>query len=238
MRYNNDMEINFEVLNFLNMNNERLGKLYKKGKLGFFSKATTIPDELFLSRINLDKLSEEIKYPDFLFKTNLKIKKFFKKSLKNNKKLLKIAFLSEFLNKNNNFEIKFFLMARSAILRKLLREYSGSNFKPFKIYEELFSLNPVFEELMFESYENIDNLDKFLIELPTKYKDLYEQKLEVLNKKQEKQAKKAEQERLVLEQTAKLAKASKTKETKKTVSKAEKTTKKQPNLIKTTVKEK
>lgn len=232
------MEINFEVLNFLNMNNERLGKLYKKGKLGFFSKATTIPDELFLSRINLDKLSEEIKYPDFLFKTNLKIKKFFKKSLKNNKKLLKIAFLSEFLNKNNNFEIKFFLMARSAILRKLLREYSGSNFKPFKIYEELFSLNPVFEELMFESYENIDNLDKFLIELPTKYKDLYEQKLEVLNKKQEKQAKKAEQERLVLEQTAKLAKASKTKETKKTVSKAEKTTKKQPNLIKTTVKEK
>jgi len=238
MRYNNDMEINFEVLNFLNMNNERLGKLYKKGKLGFFSKATTIPDELFLSRINLDKLSEEIKYPDFLFKTNLKIKKFFKKSLKNNKKLLKIAFLSEFLNKNNNFEIKFFLMARSAILRKLLREYSGSNFKPFKIYEELFSLNPVFEELMFESYENIDNLDKFLIELPTKYKDLYEQKLEVLNKKQEKQAKKAEQERLVLEQTAKLAKASKMKETKKTVSKAEKTTKKQPNLIKTTVKEK
>jgi hypothetical protein len=232
------MEINFEVLNFLNMNNERLGKLYKKGKLGFFSKATTIPDELFLSRINLDKLSEEIKYPDFLFKTNLKIKKFFKKSLKNNKKLLKIAFLSEFLNKNNNFEIKFFLMARSAILRKLLREYSGSNFKPFKIYEELFSLNPVFEELMFESYENIDNLDKFLIELPTKYKDLYEQKLEVLNKKQEKQAKKAEQERLVLEQTTKLAKTSKMKETKKTVSKAEKTTKKQPNLIKTTVKEK
>ena len=82
------MEINFEVLNFLNMNNLRLGKLYKKGKLGFFSKTTTIPDELFLSRINLDKLSEEIEYPDFLFKTNLKIRKFFKKSLKINKKLL------------------------------------------------------------------------------------------------------------------------------------------------------
>ena len=91
---------------------------------------------------------------------------------------------------------------------------------------------------MLDSYENIDDFEKFLIELPTKYKDSYEQKLELLNKKQEKQAKKAEQERLVLEQITKLAKTSKTKDVKKTIKKQEKTTKKQLNPIKTIVKEK
>ena len=220
------MEINFEVLNYLNMINPCLGTMYKKGKLDYFSKTLTLPDQYFLSRMDLDKLSDEIKNPDFLYGFNMKIRKKYKNSLKINKKLIKIEFSDKFLNKNNNFEIKLYLIARMVILKKLLREYSGSKFDPFKIYEELYKLNPVFEEIMIDSFDTIDDLPKFLIDLPVKYKENYEDKLNTINKKCQKRTKRVEKESFEQKQFDESIKLIKTKKVKNVIKNNEKTNKK------------
>ena len=112
------------------------------------------------------------------------------------------------------------------ILKKLLREYSGSKFDPFKIYEELYKLNPVFEEIMIDSFDTIDDLPKFLIDLPVKYKENYEDKLNTINKKNQKRTKKIEKEALEQKQFNESIKLIKPKKVKNVIKNNEKTDKK------------
>ena len=218
------METNFEILNFLNMVSPHLGKLYKQGKLGRSLELTEVSDQYLLSRINLDKISNEKKYPAFLFDENKKIKKKLKNSLKINKKLIKIGFFDNFLNKNENFEIGFYLTVRKILLEKFLKDYSGAKFDPFKIYDELYSLNPVLEELMFDSFENMADMSEFLTSLPTRYENLYKTKLKLINKKSAKRSKRIEKEfveNTIINRPIKLAKIKKAENLAKNVAKTD-----------------
>ena len=182
-RYNKHMEINFEVLNYLNMINEKFGILYSHYGYNPLPDDFTLSEELIKERLVFNEMAKTLKTPNFIFEEKRKIRKKYKKSLKNTKKLEKIVKNKEKIDNfdKNNFLI--YLSMRKKLLKNEILSFHKTEFEEGKSYAEIYNINPVFGKMFERSFEEDLNLENFLEHLGENYKTTYKELQEKVKKK-------------------------------------------------------
>ena len=182
-RYNKHMEINFEVLNYLNMINEKFGILYSHYGYNPLPDGFTLSEELIKERLVFNEMAKTLKTPNFIFEEKRKIRKKYKKSLNNTKKLEKIVKNKEKIDNfdKNNFLI--YLSMRKKLLKNEIFSFHKTEFEEGKSYAEIYNINPVFGKLLERSFEEDLNLENFLEHLGENYKTTYKELQEKVKKK-------------------------------------------------------
>ena len=177
------MEINFEVLNYLNMINEKFGILYSHYGYNPLPDGFTLSEELIKERLVFNEMAKTLKTPNFIFEEKRKIRKKYKKSLKNTKKLEKIVKNKEKIDNfdKNNFLI--YLSMRKKLLKNEIFSFHKTEFEEDKSYAEIYNINPVFGKLLERSFEEDLNLENFLEHLGENYKTTYKELQEKVKKK-------------------------------------------------------
>lgn len=223
--YNIFMITNLEILNFLNLINERLGRAYRLSGKNPLPKNFSMDKNLLKERFYLNQMAEKINYPDFIYQEKEKIKNYFKNSIKNIKKIEKIIkncdFSDEFLEKlQTYFEI------RLEITKILIKEFKNQRFDEKDAYQEIYTLNPVLSNLMPELFSEHIDVKSLLDDLEKKYQLSYLEKLQIIEKKQQKKTQQKQLENVSLESDKNLQKSKKVEKTKQNLAKIEKNLKK------------
>ncbi len=181
------MNTDFEVLNFLNLTNSRLGKLYKLTGYnplpeGFVLSKKIIKEKLLLGQLQCEKL------PDFVFESKKELKKRLKASLKNIKKTLKNAKVegidAEFVAK-----MDFYFNVRREVTDAILKDFNKVNFDECDAYLEIYAIDPLFADLLPDLFEDNFNISKINPELEVQYEQLKKLRLKTLEKKETKKRK-------------------------------------------------
>ena len=177
------MEINFEVLNYLNMINEKFGILYSHFGYNPLPDDFAFSQKLIKERLVFNEMAKTLKTPNFIFEEKRKIRKKYKKSLKNTKKLEKIVKNKEKIDNfdKNNFLI--YLSMRKKLLKNEIFSFHKTEFEEGKSYAEIYNINPVFGKLLERSFEEDLNLENFLEYLGENYKTTYKELQEKVKKK-------------------------------------------------------
>lgn len=182
------MEINFEVLNYLNLINEKFGKAYKKFKVNPLPNDFVLSEDLIKERLALNELSKNINLPKFIFENKKEIKNNYKKSLKNTIKIEKFLKNSDIFDDFYKNKILLFLNLRKILLRESLKDFKNTNFNEENSFKEIYSIDPVLSEFMSNTFVEDVDAEALLKEIkekyPTRYKNLLE---EINNKKLEKE---------------------------------------------------
>ena len=212
--YNENMRENIEIFNFLNLINPKLGEFYKKTGYnplpeGFLPTNEHIKEVLILSQIPATQI------PEFLNENKKTIKKYFKKNYKNSKKMA--DFIYNFKNLSPEFakKLEIYFKLRATLTHIFLKEFSSQGFNEVSALQEIEKLNPI----LFEKFQPLfcDNFQTSLCEnIEEEYLASYNQKLKLIEKKNNKKAKQ-ENNKILVENS------------KKTIKKVEKTAKNRKN---------
>lgn len=177
------MNTNVEVLNYLNLVNERLGKLYKLSGFNPLPDDFVFNKKMIKERLFLNQMQSDITFPDFVFGEKKYLKKHFKYSIKNIKNLLKNKGLLK--NMGSEFQTRFsvYLTMRESVTALILKEFNKFNFNECDAYTEIFNINPVMFNLLTELFEKDCNLELLVEDLENKYNLSYEEKLKAIEAK-------------------------------------------------------
>lgn len=177
------MVINYEVYNFLNMINIRLGKVYKLTGYSPLPKNFVMTKDLLKERLYLNQMSLNMNFPNFVYDNKNEVKKYFKNSIKNIKKMRKnienYDFSPEFLEKLNVY-----FNIRIDITEALLKEFKNQRFDEKDAFQEIYRLNPILSNLMMELFNEHSDIKSLLTNLEDKYQISYLEKLQLIEKKQ------------------------------------------------------
>ena len=199
MVYNVFMIANYEVYNFLNMINVRLGKVYKLTGYSPLPKNFVMTKDLLKERLYLNQMSLNINFPNFVYENKNEIKKHFKNSIKNIKKMKKniknYDFSPQFLEK-----LEVYFDIRIDVTESLLNEFKNQRFDEKEAFQEIYRLNPILSKLFMELFEEHVDTEALLVNLEDIYEISYLQKLQMIEKKQKNTQRKTSQ---TLEQTTK-----------------------------------
>lgn len=183
MVYNCFMNTNVEILNYLNLVNERLGKLYKLSGFNPLPDDFVFNKKVIKERLFLNQMQSEISFPDFVFGEKKYLKKHFKYSIKNIRNLLKNKELSKVMSTEFQTRFSVYLTMRESVTALLLKDFNKFYFNECDAYAEIFNINPVMFNLLTELFEKDCNLELLIEELETKYKTSYEEKLKAIEAK-------------------------------------------------------
>ena len=219
------MTTNLEVFNFLNLINERLGKAYRLSGKNPLPKNFSMDKNLLKERFYLNQMAEKINFPDFIYQEKEKVKNYFKNSIKNIKKIKKIIknydFSDEFLEKlQTYFEI------RLEITKMLITEFKNQRFDEKDAYQEIYTLNPILSNLMPELFDDHLDAKTLLADLEKEYQLSYLEKLQLIEKKQQKKEQQKQLQTVTLESEKSLKNEKKVEKTKQNLAKIEKNLKK------------
>lgn len=183
------MNTNYEVLNYLNLTNGKLGKVYKLTGFNPLPEGFVLSEEIIKERLFLNQMQNKKDYPDFIFEEKKVIKKHFKISLKNIKKLEKTAFLK---NSTTDFALKFetYLQLRKELTDLILQEFKKQDFDECEAFNELYLLNPIFGELLEGIFEENFNGELPFEVLEEKYLISYLEKVQIIEKQKKKKSQK------------------------------------------------
>ena len=177
------MEINFEVLNYLNMINEKFGILYSHFGYNPLPDDFAFSQKLIKERLAFNKMAKTLKTPDFIFDEKRKIRKKFKKSLKNTKKIEKIVKNTEKIDNFDKNDFLIYLSVRKKLLKNEIFSFHKTEFEEGKSYAEIYNINPVFGKLLEKSFEEDIDVENFLEHLGENYKIAYKELQEKVKKK-------------------------------------------------------
>lgn len=180
--------MNIEIYNYLNLINYKLAKLYKNGLYNPFSNDFVLTEEKIKERLIFGQI--ENKLPNFIFEEKKKIKKYFKNSQKNTKKLIKNL---KKLNFSELFEQKFesYLKIRLKLTKIIIHEFGKSNFNESEALEEIFSLDPIYADLLSNIFDQDCDIEKLVENLENEYNLTYSQKLKIIEKKNNQKTRKS-----------------------------------------------
>ena len=158
--YNDFMNTNYEIYNFLNMINPRLGKVYKLTGFSPLPRNFVMTKELLKERLYLNQMSAKIVFPDFIYENKSEIKKYFKNSVKNMKKIKKnisnFDFSPEFSEKLNVY-----FNIRIDITKSILSEFKNQRFDEKDAFQEIYQINPILSKMLdglFDEHTDLKSL--------------------------------------------------------------------------------
>lgn len=186
------MNTNYDVLNYLNLTNPRLGKMYKLTGFNPLPENFVLDEDKIKERLHLSLLAQNANIPEFMFEEKKSVKKYFKISLKNIKKLQKFANTIVF-DEVFRTKIDFYLKARKEVTESILKEFKSVRFDECSAYEEIYAIDPIFADLLEEIFENDFNTNEILRDLEEKYQISYLKKIKILEEKNKKKQKDIEQ---------------------------------------------
>lgn len=161
-------------------------------------------------------MSLNINFPNFIYDNKNEVKKYFKNSIKNIKKLRKnienFDYSPEFLEKLNVY-----FNIRTDVTEALLKEFKNQRFDEKDAFQEIYRLNPILSNLMMELFDEHIDTKTLLTNLEDKYQISYLEKLQLIEKKQKVIQEKKSQ---VLEQTTRQIQHEKTATKKKSSTKS------------------
>lgn len=171
---------------------------------------------LLKERLYLNQMSLNINFPNFIYDNKNEVKKYFKNSIKNIKKLRKnienFDYSPEFLEKLNVY-----FNIRTDVTEALLKEFKNQRFDEKDAFQEIYRLNPILSNLMMELFDEHIATKTLLTNLEDKYQISYLEKLQLIEKKQKVIQEKKSQ---VLEQTTRQIQHEKTATKKKSSTKS------------------
>ena len=177
------MNTNYEIYNFLNMINPRLGKVYKLTGFSPLPRNFVMTKELLKERLYLNQMSAKIVFPDFIYENKSEIKKYFKNSVKNMKKIKKnisnFDFSPEFSEKLNVY-----FNIRIDITKSILSEFKNQRFDEKDAFQEIYKINPILSKMLDGLFDEHTDLKSLLNNLEDKYEISYLEKLQLIEKKQ------------------------------------------------------
>ena len=128
-------------------------------------------------------MSLNMNFPNFVYDNKNEVKKYFKNSIKNIKKMRKnienYDFSPEFLEKLNVY-----FNIRIDITEALLKEFKNQRFDEKDAFQEIYRLNPILSNLMMELFNEHADIKSLLTNLEDKYQISYLEKLQLIEKKQ------------------------------------------------------
>ena len=201
---------NFEVYNYLNVTNRKLGKLYKYTGTNCLPAGFDVNEQTFQERLLLNEMENADAFPPFEIKEKKEIKKHFKNSLKNIQKIKKMqkkGVIFENFSENFKNKVDFYLELRHELTHSILQDFEDQNFDEIDAYRQIFNLDPVFGECLEGLFEAKVDFSSIFEGLEEKYEKSYLAKLKKIEKKNQKKRKKSAQKNLQLETTKNLEKS-------------------------------
>ncbi len=181
---------NFEIYNYLNLTNHRLAKIYRLTGSSPLPESFSLSKEIIKERLYLSQMEDENVFPTFVSENKNKIKKHFKKSLKNCKKTQKSYDFFKIYSKKFAEKMETYFVLRINLTEILLKNFKKLTFDEVKAYQELYNLDPVLGQFMNPLFEDKVNFDSIFADLEKKYNLSYSQKMKLIEKKNNDLAKK------------------------------------------------
>jgi len=180
---------NIEIYSYLNIVNRRLGKLYKMTGFSCLPPNFVVNEEKFKELLFLKQLQNTNIIPPFIFNDKKNIKKYFKNSLKNCKKILKNNSLIK--KYSNSFEEKLliYFSQRIELTDMILKDFKSHDFDETSAYQEIYNLNPILGEIFKELFEENFSIQSLPANLEEEYEVSYLEKISLLEKKSTKKQK-------------------------------------------------
>lgn len=180
------MSNDVEIFNYLNLINPKLGKICKANSFNPFPLDFVVTEEKIKRQLLLNQISCE-KIPEFVFEDKRKLKKIYKNSRKNVKKMLKniknYEFSADFLE-----YLEIYLNLRYFLTKYILKNSKNQNFVEEESFIDLFSLDPILSDLLFELFS--DDFDyNSITDLEKQYNLNYEKKIKLIEKKNNQKSK-------------------------------------------------
>ncbi len=220
-----NLNTNWEIYNFLNITNRKLSKQYKYFGRDFLPDDFDVNEKTIKERILLGEMSNTNIVPSFVYEDKKKVKKHFKNSLKNCKKMLQNRFFSfftpDFLQK-----MEIYMDMRMFLTRRILQDFRSQSFDEVAAYQEIFNLNPVLGEMLDGLYANDVDIQTLLLDFEHKYKANFLAKVKEIEQRKKKQ--KEQNEKFAVQEAQKTN--TQTKINKKDAKIVEKTVKKEQKL--------
>ncbi len=176
-----------EIYNFLNITDRRLGRLYKYTGFSPLPKDFQITTEKIKKRIILNELKNENILPSFYLEDKKNIKKRFKISLKNAKKVKKHEFFAKNSSKKFAEEMETYFEMRITITEQILKDFKNHDFNEAMAYQELYNLDPVLAPFMEVLFADKVDFETLFENLEKDYHASYLEKVKTLEKKQNKE---------------------------------------------------
>lgn len=183
---------NLEIYNFLNLTSHRFGRIYKYVGFCPLPKNFVITKDKIKEKLILSQLQKNDIFPYFSSEEKNKIKKYFKNSLKNCKKISKINLNSKNFSEEFVEKLEIYFNMRTYLTRVVLKEFKRHTFDETSAYREIFNIDPVMSSFLSELFEEKVDFDLLFEDLESKYKLSYLQKLQMLEKKNTKRIQKQE----------------------------------------------
>lgn len=180
--YNEDMNTNLEIYNYLNITNRRLGRLYKVSGISNLPSDFVIDKEKIKERLSLNRMGDDAVLPNFIFNDKKTIKKHFKNSLKNCKKILKNRALFDGFEKDFATKVEIYIDMRISLTKMILKDFGALDFDESEAYQDIYNLNPILSQLLGGLFEDKIDEKALFVNLDKAYEVSYLEKLQTLEK--------------------------------------------------------
>ncbi len=180
----------YDVYNFLNIINRKLGKLFKLTKYSPLPEGFTITEENMTELLLIDQIKDDNVMPFFAGQEKKNIKKLFKNGLKNCKYVIKHQPFKKYCSEEFSTRIRVYFNIRKDMFDIILKDFNAQDADEVQFYRDCYNINPVLGRAMDVLYETHVDFDKLFDGLEEKYTLAYQQKIKSLNKKEQKQIEK------------------------------------------------
>lgn len=183
----------YDVYNFLNIINRRLGKLFKLTRYSPLPDGFVVTEENLTELLTIDQIKDETVMPFFVGQEKKNIKKLFKNGLKNCKYVIKHQPFLKYCSKEFELRIRVYFNIRKDMFDIILKDFNSQDADEVQFYRECYNINPILGRAMDVLYENHVDFDKLFDGLEEKYNLAYQERIKSINKKTQKTIEKAKE---------------------------------------------
>ncbi len=184
---------NIEIYNFLNLTSHRFGKIYKYTGSSPLPAGFEITEQKIKEKLFLYQLHDENIFPSFIVEDKNQIKKYFKNSIKNCKKIRRNNYFCSNFSKDFAEKVEVYFEMRILLTSTILKEFKNHAFDEAAAYREVYNIDPIFGQIFDQLFFEKINFEAMFDGLEKKYKTTYLQKVQLLEKANAQKEKKKQQ---------------------------------------------
>jgi hypothetical protein len=184
--YNKFMNTNFEIYNYLNLINRRVGKIYRTSGKNPLPSDFVVDKQAIKDRLIDNQFESTLSFPVFLYEDKKSVKKRFSSSIKQLKQLKTILHHKSFnQNLSKKFATRFecYLNIRIFVTKSILKDFKKYYFNECDAYEEICAIDTIFFDLLDGMFEPDIDVRNYLDNLEEKYNIYYQARVKRLEEK-------------------------------------------------------